>query len=311
MNADLNDLRVFDRVAALRSFSAGARALGLPKSNVSRSISRLEAEIGARLLQRTTREVTLTQAGAALAERCHGALDKLGEALDYVAGFNAMPRGRLRISAGVGFGINVLAEQLPKFLARCPEIDIDLDLSGRPADLVSESIDVAVRLGPMPDSGLIATRLGAMNRYLCAAPAYLRRRGKPKAPADLGSHDAIEMPAVDGRARTWSLRKGQEVARVDPHIKISVNEALTIHRLVLNGAGVGILSGYLCAPEIAAGRLLRLVPEWTVPALEVHLVFPSKRELAPAVRAFVDFMKSVNKPGQLWQADSLAQVHRT
>ena len=305
MNADLNDLRVFDKVAALRSFSAGARALGLPKSNVSRSINRLEAEIGARLLQRTTREVTLTQAGVALAERCRGALDRLGEALDYVASFNAVPRGRLRISAGVGFGINVLAEQLPRFLARNPELEIDLDLSGRPADLVSESIDVVIRLGPMPDSTLIATRLGAMNRYLCAAPAYLRRRGRPKAPAELESHEAIEMPSVEGRVRSWSLSKGEEIARVEPRVKISVNEALTIHRLVMNGAGIGILSGYLCVPQIEAGRLVRLLPEWSLAPLEVHLVFPSKRELAPAVRAFVDFMKAVNKPGQLWQSDAM------
>ncbi len=170
---DLNSLRVFEKVASLKSFTGAARALGLPKSNISRSIARLEAELGTRLFQRTTRDVVLTLTGTALLDRSTDIINGLSEALDYVGGLGGQPRGTLKISAGIGFGINVLGEQLPEFLKRYPEIDIALDLESRSADLVAESVDIAVRLGPLADSGLVAVRLGEMRRYMCAAPTYL------------------------------------------------------------------------------------------------------------------------------------------
>jgi DNA-binding transcriptional LysR family regulator len=303
---DLNSLQVFDKVASLKSFTAAARALALPKSNVSRSIARLEDALGTRLFQRTTREVVLTMTGQALLDRSAEIIAKLGEAVDYVGSLSRQPRGTLKISAGMGFGVNVLGEQLPEFLLRYPEIDIALDLESRAADLVGESVDVAVRLGPLPDSGLIAVRLGEMRRYLCAAPAYLHRCGSPKSIGDLAQHDTIDMPALDGRARSWVFSRGSETIRLETKPRISVNEALTIHRLVANGAGLGLLSGYICAPEIAACRLVNLFPEWSPPTVEVNLVFPSRRELSPVVRAFVDYMKEVTRPGFLWMKDPLA-----
>src|ERR1700761_6711966 len=156
---DLNSLNVFAKVATLRSFTAAARALGLPKSNVSRSIARLEEVLGTRLFQRTTREVGLTLTGTALLDRSSTIIASLTEVMTYVGGLSGQPRGNLKISAGVGFGINVLADQLPDFLLRYPEISVSLDLSSRPADLVAEAVDVAVRLGPLPSSGLVAVRL--------------------------------------------------------------------------------------------------------------------------------------------------------
>jgi DNA-binding transcriptional LysR family regulator len=302
---DFNSLRVFEKVASLKSFTAAARALGLPKSNVSRSIARLEDALGTRLFQRTTRDVVLTLSGAALLDRSGAIIAGLREALDYVASLGGRPRGVLRISAGIGFGINVLAEQLPGFLHRYPEVGIALDLGSRPADLVAEAVDIAIRLGPMPDSGLVAVRLGEMRRYLCAAPTYLERRGQPQSIEEVAQHDTIEMPLLDGRTRPWTFSRGREAIRLEVPPRISVNEALTIHRLVLNGAGLGILSGYLCAPEIAAGRLVRLLPNWSAPAVEVNIVYPSRRELSPAVRAFVDYMKEVSRPGVSWMSDPL------
>ena len=303
---DLNSLHVFDKVATLKSFTAAARALGLPKSNVSRSIARLEDELGTRLFQRTTREVVLTLTGQALLDRSAEIIARLSEALDYVGSLGGQPRGTLKISAGMGFGVNVLAEQLPEFLLRYPEIDIALDLESRAADLISESVDVAVRLGPLPDSALVAVKLGKMQRYLCAAPAYLDRRGSPRSIEDLVRHDTIDMPALDGRARPWTFSRGSETIRLETKPRISVNEALTIHRLVFNAAGIGLLSGYICAPEIGAGRLINLFPDWSPPTVEVSLVFPSRRELSPVVRAFVDYMREVNRPGFLWMNDPLA-----
>jgi DNA-binding transcriptional LysR family regulator len=298
---DLADLQVFERVAAHNSFSQAARALGLPKSTVSRSIARLEESLRARLFHRSTRRVTLTAAGLALRARAREIVERASEALTYVGSLAEGPRGQIRVNAGVGFGLNVIADALPAFLQRYPEVDVTLDLESRAADLVGEAIDIAVRLGPLPDSALITTRLGAMRRYLCAAPAYIEARGLPTSIAALEGHAIIEMPGSDGRARPWRFTRDGEEARVALHPRVTVNEALTIHRLVLGGAGIGILSAYLCAPAFADGRLVRLLPEWAPPPVDVSLVFPSKRELSPAVRAFADFLKATSQQGDLWQ----------
>jgi LysR family transcriptional regulator, regulator for bpeEF and oprC len=302
---DLNSLRIFEKVASLKSFTAAARALGLPKSNVSRAIARLEDDLGTRLFQRTTRDVVLTLTGQALLERSTGIIENLSEALAYVRGLAGQPRGLLKISAGMGFGVNVLAEQLPEFLLLYPDIEIALDLESRSADLIAEAVDVAVRMGPLPDSGMVAVKLGEIRRYLCAAPAYLDRRGTPSSIDHIGGHDTIDMPGPDGRARPWTFSRGGETVRIETQPRLSVNEALTIHRLVSNGAGLGILSGYICAPQIMTGRLVHLFPDWSSPAVEVSLVFPSRRELSPVVRAFVDYMKEVSRPGILWMKDPL------
>lgn len=302
---DLISLRVFERVASLKSFTAAARALGVPKSNVSRVVARLEDELGTRLFQRTTRDVVLTLTGQALLERSADVIANLSETLDYVRGLAGQPRGLLKISAGVGFGVNVLAEQLPEFLRLYPDIEIALDLDSRPAGLVAEAVDVAVRMGPLPDSGMVAVKLGEIRRYLCAAPSYLERRGKPSSIDQIAQHDTIDMPGPDGRTRPWTFSRGSETVRVETQPRISVNEALTIHRLVANGAGLGLLSGYICAPQIVAGQLVDVLPDWSPPAVEVNLVFPSRRELSPVVRAFVDYMKEVSRPGNLWMQDAM------
>jgi DNA-binding transcriptional LysR family regulator len=303
---DLNALRVFDKVASLRSFTAAARALGAPKSSVSRAIAGLEADLGTRLLQRSTRTVVLTESGTALRDRCADLLARVDETVDYVSGFGGAPRGQLRISAGVGFGINVLSDLLPQFLERYPEVVVSLDLSAQPVDLVASSVDVAIRIGPLPSSELVASRLGTMHRYLCAAPSYLARKGAPRTLAELAKHDAIEFPGGDGRPRTWTFSKPTgETRTIEPVTRLSVNEALTVHRLVVNGAGIGCISAYVCAADISAGRLVRLFPDWKLPSLDVSVVFPSHRELAPAVRAFVDFIKAASRPGEAWQSDPL------
>lgn len=299
---NLNDLRVFEKVAALKSFSAAARALELPKSSISRAVTRLEKELGARLFQRTTREVTLTDTGTALQERCIDILYRVGETLDYVGGLRATPRGRLNVTAGIGFGVNVLSELLPRFIERYPEVNVCVDLTSQAVDLVAEGVDLAIRMGPMPPSQAVAKRLGSIRRYLCAAPSYLGKHGSPRSVADLGKHDAIEMPAINGRPRIWTFSNSKHrTAKIEPRPRIIVNDPLTIHRLVANGAGIGCVSGYLCTPDFKTGRLIHLLSEWTLPSVKVSVVFPSHRELAPAVRAFVDFIKNASQPGVSWQ----------
>lgn len=303
---DLNDLRVFERVAATSSFSAAGRALGLPKSTVSRNIARLEQQLGARLFQRTTRAVILTVAGEALRIRCVELMSRIDETVTYVESLAGEPRGLLRVSAGIGFGINVLSRHLPEFLARFPHVDVSLDLTSRDLDLVADRVDVAIRMGPLPDSALVATRLGGVRRCLAAAPDYLGRHGRPLTPGDLSAHECIEMPRGDGRMRTWHFHRGGEMATVDVRNRVSVNDALTIHQLVRNGAGLGVLSAYLCVDDFAEGRLVPLLTDWEIAPIEVNLLFPSKRELSQTVRAFVDFMREVSVPNQHWQGGNFA-----
>ena len=302
---DLNALRMFEKVATLRSFSGAARALGVPKSNVSRLVSKLETDLGVRLFQRTTRDVTMTPAGTALLDRCAEVFANVDGIVDYVGSMGTSPRGLLKISAGIGFGINVLAEELPEFLRRYPAINIALDLESRQADLVGESVDVAVRLGPMPDSGLVAIKLGEIRRYCCASSDYLARSGIPGSIAELEDYDTIDMPGPNGRSRPWVFSHAGKTAKQDIVPRICVNEALTVHRLVIHGAGIGLLSGYICGPEIERGTLVRLFPEYEIAPVEVSIVFPSRRKLAPAVRAFADYMKEVSRPGRSWQDDPL------
>jgi LysR family transcriptional regulator for bpeEF and oprC len=298
---DLNDLRVFEKVASLRSFSAAARALGLPKSSVSRSVARLETELGTRVLQRTTRDVVLTEAGVLLRARCVDILASIGEAVNLVGNFASAPRGLLRISAGVGFGVHVLGLVLPKFLERYPGTEISLRLGSRSLDLVADGVDVAIHMGPLADSQNIASRLGTMERYLCAAPAYLERRGTPGTIEELRVHDRIETPGDGGGPRSWIFCYDIETVRFEEKPRLSVNDTVTIHRLIVNGGGIGVLSGFICAPDLREGRLVRLLPEWKMPALEVTIVFPSSRALSQTVRAFIDFLKNSPAMRKLWR----------
>jgi LysR family transcriptional regulator, regulator for bpeEF and oprC len=306
---DLNDLKVFERVAALKSFSAAGRALGIPKSTVSRCVARLETQLGVRLIQRTTHSVGLTESGLALKKRCTEILTQVSEAIDYVSSLSTAPKGALKISAGIGFGYFVLSETLPTFLERNPGVDVSLDLTSRSVDLVAEGFDVTIRMGNMPDSRLITTGLGTMQRYLCAAPSYLRRRGTPQSIKELKEHVTIEMPATSGVPRTWEFHKnGREVEKVGVPPRLLVNDPGMIYRLVVNGAGIACISGYLSAPDIEAGRLVRLFPEWTLPAVEISVVYPSNRGLSPIVRAFVEHMKQTAAAGKLWMDDPIAKV---
>jgi LysR family transcriptional regulator, regulator for bpeEF and oprC len=302
---DLNDLRLFERVAALKSFSAASKELDVPRSSMSRSIQRLEADLGVRLMQRTTRDVTLTGSGVELFKQCAQLLGRLEDMLEYVGSLGEGPRGVLRVSAGIGFGVNVLSELLPVFTRTYPDIDVSVSLSSIPSDLVAERIDVAIRMGPLPDSQTVARRLGIIHRYCCASPDYLDRRGTPQTIDDLRNHDLIDLPVREGRQSTWVFTRDGERQEHRQAARVTVDCALTIHKMLVNHGGIGLSSGYLCAPEIAAGRLVRLFPDWSIPSVPVHALFPSQRQLAPAVRAFVDFMTEHSKEGHHWQEDPM------
>jgi LysR family transcriptional regulator for bpeEF and oprC len=306
---NLNDLRVFERVAALRNFSAAGRALGVPKSTVSRCVMRLETELGVRLIQRSTHTVRLTEPGLALKRRCLEIFAHVNKAIDDVSSASRLPKGTLKINATIGFGYSVLSETLLTFLERYPDIDVSLELTSRPVDIVAEGIDAAIRIGHLPDSRLIATGLGSVNKYLCASPLYLKRRGQPQSIKSLKDHDTIESTCHnDGIPRTWQFCKnGVEIHRFDVSRKLLVNDPGMVHRLVLKGAGIASLPGFWCAPDFETGRLIRLFPEWTMPPVEVNILYPSRRGLSPAVRAFVEHMKQSAEGGKLWMHDPIAK----
>lgn len=298
---DLDDVRIFERVVALKSFTTAAKTLSLPKSTVSRAVGRLEATVGVRLINRTTRDFALTPAGEILAARCIQPLSELSASVDYVRGLSQPLRGPLRISCGVAWGYHILADQLPEFVRAYPLIDVQVDVTSRVTDLVGDRIDVAIRMGAIPDSSIVAVRLGSMSRLLCAAPAYLKGRSAPRDPQDLTMHDVIEMPGSDGRSRTLAFAREDRTAEVKIRPRLTINDALAIHRLVKSGVGISVISNYLCVPDIKKGTLIHLLRDWILPPVDVSLVFPSKKELSPVVRAFVEFMKSANGPNAVWR----------
>jgi DNA-binding transcriptional LysR family regulator len=253
----------------------------------------------------------LTASGLAFKKGCLEILTRVNQAIDDVSSSSAAPKGTLKINATIGFSYFVLSETLPKFLETHPNIDVLLELTSQPADLVTEAIDVAIRIGNLPDSRIVAIGLGTMQKYLCASPSYLKRRGTPESIAALSHHDTIETPCRNGLPRAWRFSKNSgEVLTFDVSRKLLVNDPGMIYRLVLKGAGIACIPGFLCARDIEAGRLIRLFPEWAMPSVDVSIVYPSKRGLSPAVRAFVQHMKQTAAESTLWMDDPIAKGPR-
>lgn len=289
---DVDDMRAFQQVAALLNFSAAGRTLSVRRSAISRSIQRLEETLRVRLFERTTREVALTEAGRILLDRFGDIISRIDETVELAASLSSRPGGRLKISAGIGFGMEVLTELIPTFAQAYPEVAVSLDLTSRTVDLVGEQVDVAFRMGPMVDSSLIATRLGTIGCQLCAAPSYLERRGWPKTLEELQTHDLLAIPRGDNLPRRWCLLDGDgQSHEFDAPVRLSANDPKALHHMVLRGAGITATASYVALPEIERGNLVRLLPEWTVPSVEVSLVMPAGRERSPAIRAFADFVK--------------------
>jgi LysR family transcriptional regulator, regulator for bpeEF and oprC len=226
-----------------------------------------------------------------------------------VDSFASAPGGLLRISAGVGFGVHVLSLVLPRFLERYPGIEVSLRLGNRSLDLVSDGMDIAIQMAPLADSWFISSRLGTMERYLCAAPAYLQRRGTPRTIEELRDHDRIETPGDGGPPKSWVFfNETGETVSFEENPRLSTNDTVTIHRLIVNGGGIGVLSGFICVPDFREGRLIRLLPEWNMAGPEVSVVFPSSRELSQTVRAFIDFLKNSPDMRKLWPIRLVVKV---
>jgi DNA-binding transcriptional LysR family regulator len=283
---DLTDLRAFARIAELGSVSGAARALGMPKSSASRSLARLEAVVGLALLERSTRHLRLTDAGRLLQRHARRILDDVSEAENALTGLVGVPRGTLRVSVGFTFAVGPLATMLPRFLARYPEVRVALSIDNRNVDLLAEAFDVAIRIGPLPDSELVARRLTTIALWTCASPVYLAARGTPTTVEDLDAHELIGR--VDRRS-TWRFRApGGSRHEIEIVPGTVIPEPAVLKALLIGGAGIGRLPDFHAADAVADGTLVRLLPDCDDESVEVHALYPSHRSLSAKVRVFID-----------------------
>jgi len=288
MNDKLLALRLFVRVARSGSFSAAARELDLSQPSVSRIIAALEEDVGAALVTRTTRAVTLTDIGNDYLARVEAILSSLEEA-DHVARGSRELRGSLRVAMPASFGVREIVPLMPEFLAQHPSLNVSLLMSDQRQDTIKEGADVALRLGDLADSSATARLIGRTRRLIAASPSYLKAMGTPEAPSDLAAHAAIVGPAGTN-AGTWSFRKdGQsEAVRINCRLTVSYNEAAVAAAV----AGIGIVTTSLwgCRAELASGSLVQLLPNWKMGEVEVHGMFTAGRLPKPSARALVEYL---------------------
>lgn len=289
---DLNDMLFFAEVVDRGGFAAAGRALGIPKSRLSRRIAELEARLGVRLLQRTTRKLSLTEAGQQYFRHCVAMREQADAAEEAVALVHGEPRGTVRITCPVTLAQSTIGALLPLFLRRHPEVRIDMQVSNRVVDVVQEGVDIALRVRPtLDDSGsLVVKNLGPTSALLLASPALLERQGRPKSVEDLARLSTVAMSAADGRA-SWGLRgpHGREFD-LQHHPVYTADDMLTLKYAVLEGTGIGVLPDYLCTREVNEGRLVDALPGWAPRTGVVHAVFSSRRGMVPAVRRLLDFL---------------------
>ena len=285
---DLNRAAIFVRVVEQGGFTAAARALSLPKSSVSRAVTLLEEDLGVRLLQRSTRTIRLTDAGAAFYDRSSRAIAAMDEAAAAVADMQGGLRGIIRTTAPVDTGVWLLEPLIARFVREHAGVHIDVVLTGRVVDMVDEGFDLALRAGWLRDTSLIARKVGHVEAGLFAAADYLARRGAPTRVADLAAHDCVTFRPIRGRA-TWTLAgpKGEE--RVEVGGPIGADDFSFIRVAVLSGAGIGPLPLFL-ARTPGSASLVRVLPDRTTLGSPLHLVYPSARYLTHRVAAFRDFL---------------------
>ncbi|HEX6103291.1 MAG TPA: LysR family transcriptional regulator [Alphaproteobacteria bacterium] len=293
-------IAIFAAVVERGSFSGAARALGISKSAVSKSVAALERRFGARLLNRTTRRLSLTEAGAALDQRAQRILAEAEAAEQDLGRLSAAPRGRLKVSAPMSFGNLHLAAALPEFLQRHPELSLDLNFSDRQVDLVEEGFDVAIRIGTLADSSLVARKLANVRRVVAASPGYWRRHGTPRHPRDLKDHNCL-LYAYLSSGDTWRFRgpSGPVAVRVSGNYRANNGEALT--RAAAAGLGVVVMPVFILAEDLAAGRVTTALDGFVAAEPALYAVTPPGRAQAPKVRAFIDFMVEWIGPTPPWE----------
>jgi len=286
----LAGVSVFARVVEANSFTAAASALGLSKAAVSKQVARLEDRLGVRLLNRSTRRLGLTEAGQDFYARARRILDELDEAEQAASSRQLNPRGLLRVSVPVTYGVHFVAPILPGFMRRYPEVQVELVMNDRFVDLIDEGFDLAIRVAALPDSSLIARRLQRARNLLYAAPSYLERFGAPATPADLVRHECLLYTYLSsGDEWRFTAPDGKPFG-----VKVSgplrANNGDVLRLAALEGLGIAYAPDFFVNADVAAGRLVPLLTEWRAPEAAVHAVYPPGRPLGAKVRVFIDYL---------------------
>lgn len=284
---ELNQLDTFVKVVQTGSFTRAAEQLHTQKAHVSRVISQLEADLGVRLLERTTRSLSLTEVGREFFERAVGILGAAEDARRAVQHAHGEPRGTLRLTCGVEFGMLAVNGWVRDYITRHPGVNVDLEMTGRLVDIVHEGFDLAIRVGPLTDSTLAARKLGDLQYGLFAAPSYLQRQAAPVEPQDLTQHGLIRFSGSRQRL-VWAFTQGTETQRIEPVARLNVNNSFAVRDAAVDGLGIGQLPWVLAGPSVEAGALHPVLTDWRLPSAPVHAVFASARYLTPKVRSFID-----------------------
>lgn len=308
---DLNDLYYFAVVVDHSGFAAAERALGIPKSRLSRRISQLETDLGVRLLQRSTRRFAVTEVGNSVYRHAQSMLAEAQAAREVVDRLSAEPRGVVRVSVPVSIAQQQMARILPEFLARHPEVRVQLSVSNRRVDVINEGVDVALRVRTRldDDGSLVMRSFGQIQQLLVASPAYLRRAGIPQVPEALGDHVTLSMSEDDARQR-WELHGPDgEVRRIELTPRVMGFDFPMLMSLAEQGMGITLLPETVCADAVRSGALVVVLPQWRLPQGIFHAVFASRRGLLPAVRVFIDFLAE-KAPALVEEAHlSCAEIH--
>ncbi|WP_257452068.1 LysR family transcriptional regulator [Archangium lipolyticum] len=285
----LGSIEAFVKAAELGSFTLAARRLRLSPSALSRRVAWLEEELGVRLLHRTTRAVRLSEDGRVFFERCRDSLRELEEAQHAVSSLRERPAGLLRVEVPTVLGRHVLVPALTRFVSRHAEVRVELHLRDHPLDPTSEGIDVALRLGALEDSGLIARKLGRTRMRICGAPGYLKRKGTPRTVEALSRHDCLGL-SLHGRVMPWRLRDRSRVRELPPHGRIVVNNSEALIDLAVSGAGLAWVCDFMMARAHAAGQLVEVLEDAACEQRPIHALSLPSRQALPKVRAFVEFL---------------------
>lgn len=300
---ELTSMAVFAQVVETRSFSEAARRLGLSKSAVSKRIARLEDGLGAPLLVRTTRRLALTEAGSAFYEHCARIVSAAQEARSQISDAGSEPRGLLRVNVPVTLGEMYLAPVIPRFVAQYPHVHVEVTTDDRFVNVVDDGYDVVVRVAALEDSSLIARKLAADRRVVCASPAYLHRMGTPAHPHDLLHHNCLRYAHMTVRDE-WQFHGPEGRLSVSVRGTFQANNGLLLKQAALQGLGLIVGPRFMVAGELAEGRLVTVLDDYAVPEHGVYAMYAERRHVSPKVRAFVDFLVGAFRDLRDWTPPS-------
>lgn len=297
---DLEGLAIFARVADARSFVGAAADLGLSKATVSKAVTRLEAKLGSRLFHRTSRHLSLTDAGQALLDRAARMLAEAEAAESEALAQSVAPRGLIRLAVPMSFGVAYVAPLLPEFLTAYPGVSIDLHLSDEVVDLIAGGFDLALRIAALPDSSLLARRLCEIERFVVGAPSYFARAGRPRHPRDLGQHECLSYAYLPSPDQWHFIGPGGEDVAIRPSCRLRATSGDALTPALLGGLGLAVQPDFIVNADLRAGRLESVMPDWRPPPIALHLVTPAGGHRPARVAALIDyFIQRFSIP--LWQ----------